>query len=192
MGRVPTFRQPIRLEAITLRPFEPADFDAFYAYTRLPEVARYVPWPPNDPERGAIRLGRLIGCRSLEQAGDSLMLAVCEGDTGALVGECMLAWTAGPHRQGEVGYALHPRVHGRGYARAAAQQMLRIGFDEIGLHRIAARCDPRNEPSIRLLQRLGMRQEGLLRQAEFGKDEWLDDVIFAMLADEWPVGPTAG
>jgi RimJ/RimL family protein N-acetyltransferase len=190
MVRVLNF--PIELDAITLRPFEPADFEEFYAYTHLPEVARYVPWPPNDRERGAIRLGRLIGARTLEEAGDSLMLAICERDTGSLVGECMLAWAPGPHLQGEVGYALHPRVQGRGYARAAAQRMLRIGFDDVGLHRIVGRCDPRNEPSIRLLQRLGMRQEGVLRHAEFLKDEWFDDVIFAMLAEEWEAGPAPG
>jgi RimJ/RimL family protein N-acetyltransferase len=176
---------PITLDSIVLRPFEPADFEEFYAYTHLPEVARYVPWRPNDPERGAIRLGKLIGCRTLESAGDSLMLAICERDSGALVGECMLAWTVGAHLQGEVGYALHPRVHGRGFARAAAQTMLRIGFEDVGLHRIVGRCDPRNTASIALLQRLGMRQEGVLRHAEFVKDEWFDDVIFAMLADEW-------
>ena len=63
--------------------------------------------------------------------------------------------------------------------------MLRIGFDEVGLHRILGGCDPRNGPSAALLPRLGMREEGHLREVEFVKGEWVDEQVFAMLEDEW-------
>ncbi len=63
--------------------------------------------------------------------------------------------------------------------------MLRLGFEGLGLHRIVARIDERNESSVRLARRLGMRQEARLVRNEFFKGEWSTELDFAMLADEW-------
>jgi len=63
--------------------------------------------------------------------------------------------------------------------------MLRLGFDELGLHRIIGRCDARNTASARLMERLGMRQEAHFRENERFKGEWGDELIYAMLAREW-------
>ena len=63
--------------------------------------------------------------------------------------------------------------------------MLRLGFEELGLHRIVARIEERNEPSVKLARRLGMRQEARLVDNEFFKGEWSTEVDFAMLAEEW-------
>jgi RimJ/RimL family protein N-acetyltransferase len=63
--------------------------------------------------------------------------------------------------------------------------MLRLGFDGLGLHRIVGRCDGRNTPSTRLLERLGMRREAHLVQNELVKGEWTDEVVYAMLESEW-------
>ena len=63
--------------------------------------------------------------------------------------------------------------------------MLRLGFTELGLHRIVARIEERNEPSVKLARRLGMRQEARLVHNENFKGEWSTEVDFAMLADEW-------
>jgi len=78
-----------------------------------------------------------------------------------------------------------PALGGRGYATEAANAMLRLGFEELGLHRIVARIDERNAPSVRLARRLGMRQEARLVENEFFKGEWSTELDFAMLADEW-------
>jgi RimJ/RimL family protein N-acetyltransferase len=63
--------------------------------------------------------------------------------------------------------------------------MLRLGFEELGLHRIIARLDERNEPSARLARRVGMRQEARLIENEVFKGEWSTELDFAMLATEW-------
>jgi RimJ/RimL family protein N-acetyltransferase len=75
----------------------------------------------------------------------------------------------------------NPALGGRGYATEAANVMLRLGFEGLGLHRIVARIDERNESSVRL----GMRQEARLVRNEFFKGEWSTELDFAMLADEW-------
>ena len=63
--------------------------------------------------------------------------------------------------------------------------MLRLGFEGLGLHRIVARIDERNESSVRLARRLGMRQEARLVSNELFKGEWSNELDFALLADEW-------
>ena len=63
--------------------------------------------------------------------------------------------------------------------------MLRLGFDGLRLHRIIARVDARNTASAAVLRRLGMRQEAYLRENEWFKGEWTDEIDFAILESEW-------
>lgn len=93
------------------------------------------------------------------------------------------------HRGGEIGYVFHPDAGGRGYASEACSALLALAFDELGLHRVTARLDSRNDASARLAARLGMRQEAHLMRNEMFKGEWSDEVVFAMLAEEWPNSP---
>jgi len=106
--------------------------------------------------------------------------------TGELVGDVVLFWHSREHLGGEIGYLLHPDQAGHGYATEAAHALLRLGFDELGLHRIIARLDERNEASARVARRLGMRQEARLVDNEMFKGEWSTELDFAMLAAGWP------
>jgi RimJ/RimL family protein N-acetyltransferase len=113
------------------------------------------------------------------------VLAVLLRDTGELIGEVNLAWLSEAQRGGEFGFVFNPAFHGRGYATEAAVQMLRLGFEELGLHRIIGRCEARNEASARLMAKLGMRREAHFVRNEFVKGEWNDEVVYAMLGEEW-------
>jgi RimJ/RimL family protein N-acetyltransferase len=106
-------------------------------------------------------------------------------ETGELAGDSMLFWHSREHAGGELGYVFNPALGGRGYATEAANAMLRLGFEGLGLHRIVARIEERNEPSVKLARRLGMRQEARLVHNELFKGEWSTEVDFAMLAEEW-------
>ena len=97
----------------------------------------------------------------------------------------LLNWTSVLHRQGEIGYVLHPEHTRRGYATEAAREMLRVGFEGLGLHRIVGRLDARNIASARVLERLGMRREAHLVENELVKGEWTDEVVYALLSREW-------
>ncbi len=96
-----------------------------------------------------------------------------------------LSWSDNEHRQGEIGYIFHPAHAGHGYATEASRAMLRVGFEELGLHRITGRLDARNEASARVLERLGMRREAHLLENEFVKGEWTGEVVYALLEHEW-------
>ena len=107
------------------------------------------------------------------------------GATSELVGDVVLFWRSRAHAGGELGYVFNPALGGRGCATEAANVMLRLSFQGLGLHRIVARINERNESSVRLARRLGMRQEARLVRNEFFKGEWSTELDFAMLADEW-------
>lgn len=83
-----------------------------------------------------------------------------------------MKWVSALDRQGEVGFAFAREHHGHGYATEAAAAMLRLGFDELDLHRITAVCIEQNEASARVLQRLGFSRQGRLVDSVFFKGQW--------------------
>lgn len=87
--------------------------------------------------------------------------------------------------QAMVGYTLSEAYVGHGYAIEAVHAMLQHAFGVWGLHRVAADTDPRNHRSIRLLERLGFRREGHMISCYQEGDQWLDSMIYGMLAHEW-------
>ena len=121
----------------------------------------------------------------LTDEGQALTLGAELAETGELAGDVVLFWHSREHAGGELGYVFNPALGGRGYATEAANAMLGLGFETMGLHRITARIDERYEPSVKLARRLGMRQEARLVDNEIFKGEWSTEVDFAMLADEW-------
>jgi len=82
-------------------------------------------------------------------------------------------------------WSLHPDAQGRGLAIEGAREMLRLGFDELGLHRIMAACDPRNVAYLRVMEHLGMRREAEFVDHEFLKGEWIGEIVCAVLEAEW-------
>ena len=176
---------PIETPRLLLRPFIPDDLDALYAIQSRPDVTRFLYWEPRSREEVAEVLAGRAQRTTIEADGDILVLAVERRDNSAMIGDVNLHWLSEEHQQGEIGFVLHPDQHGQGYGREAAVEMLRLGFEGLGLHRIIGRCDGRNTASARLMERLGMRREAHLRENEFVKGEWSDELVYAMLATEW-------
>ncbi len=176
---------PLETARLTLRPYTLDDLDDLYDIQSRPEVVRYLYWEPRTLDQVREALRKKIDETVLTEAGQSLALAVVERETGVLVGELDLFWVNSEHRLGEIGYVFHPDHGGRGLATEAAQVGLALGFDRLGLHRVIGRLDGRNHASARVLERLGMRREAHFVQNEFVKGEWADEVVYAMLAEEW-------
>ena len=179
----PTY--PLFTERLALRPFAEADLDAFHTIQSRPDVVRYLYWEPRSRDEAREMLGRRMEQVSIHKEGEGLHVAAELRATGELVGHFSLFFASQEHQQGEVGFVLHPDHHGHGYGVEGALMMLRLGFEELGLHRIIGRCDARNEPSARLMERLGMRREAHLIENEFVKGEWADELDYAMLDREW-------
>ena len=121
----------------------------------------------------------------IEAEGNALELAIQPRDSDTMVGDVVLMYRSEAHRQGEIGFVLHPDHQGHGYATEAAREMLRLGFEQLGLHRIIGRLEARNSASAAVLERLGMRLEAHLHENEWVKGEWQSELVYAMLATEW-------
>jgi RimJ/RimL family protein N-acetyltransferase len=178
-------RYPVRTERLLLRPLKTADADALLAYRSRQDVSRWVPFEPMSSDDILERIAGQWSRTELTDEGQALTLGAEVAATGELAGDVILMWHSREHAGGEVGYVLNPALGGHGYATEAAAGMLRLGFEELGLHRIVARIDEDNEASARLARRLGMRQEARLVQNEFFKGRWSNELDFAMLAEEW-------
>jgi RimJ/RimL family protein N-acetyltransferase len=176
---------PVRSPRLSLRPLSAADTTALLAYRSRADVCRYVPFTPMDTAIIAERMGTAWARTSLNDEGQNLTLGVEVTDTGELVGDVVLMWHSREHRGGEIGYILNPESSGHGYATEAVRRLLGLAFDDLGLHRVIARVDARNEASARLARRLGMRQEAYLVRNEWFKGEWTDELDFALLEEEW-------
>jgi RimJ/RimL family protein N-acetyltransferase len=183
MGLYPSY--PIVTERLLLRPVRPADAEDLHAYKSLADAVRYVPYPPQTREQVAERIDTGGYPSSMDQAPGHVSLAVERRDTGRVIGDVVLMWHNAEQRAGEIGYIFHPDDSGHGFATESARELLRLGFEDLRLHRIVARMDARNTASARVAARLGMRQEAHHRADDWFKGEWTDTLIFAILEDEW-------
>ena len=73
----------------------------------------------------------------------------------------------------------------KGYASEAAKEIIRFGFEDLNLHRIFATCDPNNIGSAKVLEKIGMKREGRLRQHKWRKGEWRDSFLYSILEQEY-------
>jgi RimJ/RimL family protein N-acetyltransferase len=176
---------PLETARLQLRPFSPGDLEGLYAFHSLAEVARFLYWEARDLEQVRQVLDAKRRQTVLEDEAQVLALAVELRDTGVVVGEVSLRWLSRRHRQGETGFVFHPGYQGRGLATEAAEVVLGLGFDGLGLHRVIGRCDALNLPSAGLMERLGMRREAHFVHNEIFKGSWGDELVYALLEDEW-------
>ncbi|HET6764333.1 MAG TPA: GNAT family N-acetyltransferase, partial [Longimicrobiaceae bacterium] len=155
---------------------------ALFAVFSDAEVMRY--WsrgPMADVAEARALLDQIHACfaeRSLFQWGVALRA------TDEVIGTCTLSSLNAAHRRAEAGYALGRRHWGHGYMGEALPLLLRFAFGTLGMHRIEADVDPRNARSIRSLQALGFRTEGLLRERYHVAGEIQDAQMMGLLRTE--------
>jgi ribosomal-protein-alanine N-acetyltransferase len=180
--------QSVLMELITprliLRDFRPDDWQTVLAYQRQPQYLRYYAWTDRSPEEVRQFVQMFL---DQQQASPRIkfQLAVTLKSTGEVIGNCGIRREKPGDHQAEIGYELDPRFWGRGYATEAARAMLTFGMTRLQLHRVWAHCVADNLGSIRVLSKLGLRQEARLREAEYFKERYWDTLIFAILGNEW-------
>lgn len=170
-------------QRVRLRDPRPQDVDEVFALFSHPEVMCY--WS-SLPMRARAQADGKIG-EMLESFGrrEALDWLIAERAGDRAIGSCTLYRFDARHRRAEIGYALHPDHWGQGLAREAVALALDWAFRSLGLHRVEADIDPRNEASRRLLLALGFRSEGLLRQRFLVDGQATDSEVFGLLRAEW-------
>ncbi|MCI2237198.1 GNAT family N-acetyltransferase [Kineococcus sp. TRM81007] len=139
------------------------------------EVTRYTPWPTRDRARTHDALTRRIGQRQAAAAGEAVVLAVEEIDSGTVIGEALLLREADD--EAVLGYAIRRDRWGRGLATEAASTLVDAGFQELGLRRASAVVVPANVASIEVLRKLGFTPVS----------ETVDRATFELTAERWRV-----
>jgi RimJ/RimL family protein N-acetyltransferase len=177
---------PLSTQRLVLRPATIADARATWAYRKLPETSRWVTSTWDD------YAAYLRSFRDPEHLRERLVVEL----TGTVVGEVVIrrqdAWSQTEVRkaargvEAELGWSLNPAFSGRGLASEAVSAALRLCFEELGLHRVQARCFSANVPSWKLMERIGMRREAHLVSGILHRDgQWMDGYSYALLKDEW-------
>ncbi len=174
---------PLETERLLLRPFTDDDMEVVHAYATDDGVIRFMNWGPNSPGQTRTFLRDAARCVT-ERQGD-LTLAVTVRESGLLAGGISLQLTSEENGEAELGYCLAREYWGKGYATEASARMLTLAFGEWDLHRVIATCRPANRASARVLEKLGMRREGLLRSHLKIRGEWVDSHLYAILENEW-------
>jgi RimJ/RimL family protein N-acetyltransferase len=177
---------PVRTARLALRRVRANDVEAVWSYRRLPEVSE---WLTASPET-------LGDFRQYFDEPDRLAKTLVIELDGVVIGDLMLA-VEDPYAQAEVrerargtqaelGWCVAPEHSGQGFAKEAVRELFRICFEDLGLRRVVAGCFVGNEPSWRLMERLGMRRERHgVRDSLHRRGEWLDGYDYALLRDEW-------
>ena len=163
---------------VLLRPLSLSDVQGVFAYASDPVVTEFLSWETHHDLRDAeafVKLGM-------------------SGSVGLLFAIQVEDWVAGSiglhpvpagHQTGELGYVLHRGFWGHGFAAEAAELLLEHAFGPLGLNRVQALCAVGHQRSVRVLEKIGMRHEGDLREYRFIKGKLLDMGLFSILRREW-------
>ncbi len=108
---------------------------------------------------------------------------------GELVGRIGLHYINHQNKSGAIGYWLTKDAEGKGIITQSCIALINLGFKDLQLQRIELKAAISNYKSLAIPQRLGFTKEGILRQAEFVNNEFLDLVVFSMLKEDWQVNP---
>jgi RimJ/RimL family protein N-acetyltransferase len=182
--------QEILTDRLRLRRLQVTDAGRMFAYRSHPQVLLYQSWAPTSLEEVQAFIDRM-SVRELDAPG-WFQLGISERADDNLIGDCGVRFLETDSRLAEIGITIAPPFQGNGYAAEALNFILDLLFVTLGKHRVFACVDPRNCRSIALMKRLGLRQEAHFIQSHWFKESWVDDTVFAMLADEWCVKQSTG
>lgn len=175
---------PTHTDRLTLRPASIDDADAMFDYRSLASVAHWMTKLPTDVEAWRADFDKRYPY--------ALMISLDGEPIGDLFLKTEDAWAQAEVRDqardvfAEIGWCLAPAYQGHGYAGEAVRELLTIVFDGLGIRRVVANCFAGNEPSWRLMERVGLRREAHHVLDTLHRDgEWHDGLTYALLADEW-------
>ena len=171
---------PMETPRLRIRKLGIGDAEDIFAFSQNPEVSRFVLW---DAHRSIADSRSMVrGALRAYRTGEPASLAIELRETGRVVGTIGFVWIDDEHNCAEIGYSLAQEYWGRGLMTEALRAMLEFAFVRLHLNRVEALFDVRNRASGRVMEKCGMRREGLLRQKLYNKGEYVDVEIWAILA----------
>ncbi|NLB89737.1 MAG: GNAT family N-acetyltransferase [Clostridiales bacterium] len=166
-----------------LRKARMADAKDIFAYSKNPEVARYVLWDAHRSIQDSRNYIRYL-IRQYRQ-GKPGSYVIVEKATEQVIGTIGFMWINPEFASAEVGYSLAQRCWNQGYMTEALEAVIRYGFEQLGLNRIEGQHDVRNQASGMVMRRAGMVKEGLLQERMINKGRFIDVELYAVLRKNW-------
>lgn len=176
----------LRSDRLRLREVRDSDASALFAIHSNPQVMRYWSYPAWTELAQAEQ--KVADIQRQRRELDILVWAIAEAASDRLIGTSALFGLDLTQGRAEIGYSLHPDWQGRGLATEALRLILQYVFSGLRLRRVEADADPRNEPSWRLLEKLGFVREGLLRERWNVNDEICDTAFYGLLQRDFKAG----
>ena len=174
----------LETERLWLREFISADWASVFEYQNDPRYLQYYSWTTRN-RSDVEEFVRMF----IEQQKDSprtkYQLVVELKKESQLIGNCGIRIHSQAAKEADIGFEIAPAHWGQGIATEAASAMVAFGFAQLKVHRISSWCIAENIASSCVLEKLGLRQEGRLRENEYFKGRWWDTLLYAILKDEW-------
>jgi RimJ/RimL family protein N-acetyltransferase len=176
----------LETERLILRKFTEDDFAAVHSYASCTENVIYMAWGPNDEEHTRAFINMAIA-KANENPCINYQFAAILKNTNKLVGACSLARIRSD--EAEIGWILHRDYWKQGYGTEMGKAVLKFGFEELPLRRVFAFCDNENIGSYWVMEKIGMRREGLYIEGrpayKLSDQKYSDELSYAILKDEW-------
>jgi [ribosomal protein S5]-alanine N-acetyltransferase len=168
---------------LLLREFVEADYQALRDLDSKPEMHTYERELPSEAETHRL-LDETIK-NQMEEPRITFRFAITIPPHNTVRGILKLSQQWDAIREWEVGWAVHPNEWGKGFAGEAARQAMDWAFKELNVHRIVAFCHAGNSASVRVMEKLGMHQDGRLRETRWLSGQWWDEYVYSILEREW-------
>ncbi len=174
-GRLPV----LETERLLLRRLTPDDAEDIFAYASDPEVTKYMMWSPHKSLDESLTF--IASAMERYKIGSPAPWAIVLKAENKVVGTCdFISWYP-DHGRSEIGYALSRLYWGKGLMTEAAREIISYGFDVKGVNRIQAMCEIPNIGSARVMEKVGMSFEGILREYMIQHGQFRDMKLYAIV-----------
>jgi len=181
---LPAMSLPMTTRRLIIREYTTADTAAVQENVRDAVYWEHHATEPPTPEQISALILWAVQEQSIKPR-INYYLAATRKDTGVVIGEAVLRITDPVQRQGEIGFGIGRKFWKQGYATEIGSALLHTAFNHFKLHRVLAQCSPDNKASIRVMQKLGMAREGMLRDVTQARGKWWSTVVYSILEHEY-------
>jgi ribosomal-protein-alanine N-acetyltransferase len=168
---------------LKLREFVESDYPSLREMDSIPEMYTYERDLPSEAETRKVLDEYIANQQEVQRTTYRFAITIPPHVTAIGLLKLSRQWEA--IREWEVGWAVQQHEWGRGYATEAAWRVMDWAFRELNVHRIVAFCHADNAASVRVMEKLGMHQDGRLRETRWLRGQWWDEFVYSILEREW-------
>ena len=174
----------IETDRLIIRDFTFDDLETVHSLVQDPDIYKYQHWGPNSYEDTKNYIKMCIDQQS-ETPRKSFELCITDKATGDFIGAIGIRIKSTSSKNADLGYWVRKDKWGNGIGTEATRGIIKFGFNDLKMNRIWATVSPENISSIRVLEKSGMKKEGLMRQDMFVRGEYRDSVLMAIILEDF-------